>query len=286
MALDYCVGSASILGNRKKNEDSFGLFEAEDCVLMVVADGMGGHHGGDLASQTLVDTVGTLFKQQTKPIQQPHAFLRHIINQAHYAIIDRGYQCNPPLQPRTTCVLALIQHDMYWTAHVGDSRAYLLRGGQVLMRTRDHSLVEELMQIGRITAKQATRHPDRNMVTRCVGGELARAESSLAGPTALQLNDVILLCSDGLWGGVNEADLIGTLQRADLNQAAMTLANQAEINSYPRADNTTLIALRWQGWHQTIQAPPAINEPADGGDLVKAISTLEKVFAKYRDELK
>lgn len=289
MTMQYELGSVSCLGNRKKNEDSLGVFESSECLLLVVADGMGGHGGGEIASQTLVETLGHFFNRQIKPVPHPLIFLRHVIKEAHQAVIDRGYQHNPPLLPRATCAIALIQQGMLWTAHVGDSRAYLMRQNQTLFRTRDHSIVEELLQSGRINAKQAATHPERNMVTRCVGGELARAEPSLSGPTALEADDLLLLCSDGLWGAVNEADILLGLKRRNLDQAAFNLASQAELNNYPHADNTTLIALRWQGITETTQAEPEQPpEPAPGevGELDKAISTLKHVFAKYGNEIK
>lgn len=289
MTMQYDIGSVSCLGNRKKNEDSLGIFESPDCLLLVVADGMGGHGGGEIASQTLVKTLGHFFNRQIKPIPHPLVFLRHIIKEAHQAIIDRGYQHNPPLLPRSTCTIALIQQGMLWTAHVGDSRTYLIRQGQTVFRTRDHSIVEELLHSGRINAKQAATHPERNMVTRCVGGELARAEPSLSGPSTLEPGDMLLLCSDGLWGAVSEPDILLGLNRRNLDQAAFTLASQAEVNNYPHADNTTLIALRWQGLADTTQAEPEpAPEPAprEPDDLNKAISTLKHVFDKYGDELK
>lgn len=287
MSMDYQISHTSRLGNRRHNEDSLDTLESEDCLLLVLADGMGGHGGGKLASETLITHVRTLFGRSKKPVSNPHSFLRHIINEAHYAIIDSGYQCTPPLQPRTTCVLALIQQDMLWTAHLGDSRCYLIRNGQVNLRTRDHSIIEELLQLGRITPDQASTHPERNMVTRCVGGELSRAEASLSGPHPLQHEDVILLCSDGLWSGVTEHDLGQTLAQHTVDQAVQSLANQAEMQRYPSADNISLIALRWHG-HKTEPDTARIDTPvavAPQSELDQAISTLQKVMAQYEGEL-
>lgn len=287
MSMDYLICSTSRLGNRRHNEDSLATLESADSLLLVLADGMGGHGGGKLASETLINSVRTLFSRSKKPVSNPHSFLRHIINEAHYAIIDSGYQCTPPLQPRTTCVLALIQQDMLWTAHLGDSRCYLIRNGQVNLRTRDHSIIEELIQLGKITPEQASTHPERNMVTRCVGGELSRAEASLSGPHPLQPKDVILLCSDGLWSGVTDNDIGQTLRQHTLDQAVQSLANQAEMQRYPNADNISLIALHWHG-HKAVApvAPPEpATPPAPQTELDQAIATLHKVMTQYEGEL-
>jgi serine/threonine protein phosphatase PrpC len=136
----------------------------------------------------------------------------------------------------------------YW-AHVGDSRIYLLRGGRVAERTRDHSHVELLLRAGRITEHQAQDHPMRNYVECCIGGDPALPEMSLGGRRLLQAGDVLLLCSDGLWSGLKDDQITALSENGGrtLRERLADLGARAVYNTAPFADNTTAAAVRWLG---------------------------------------
>ena len=136
----------------------------------------------------------------------------------------------------------------YWV-HVGDSRVYQLRAGEVAARTRDHSHVELLVRAGRITERQAHDHPMRNYVECCIGGDPVLPEMSLSGRNVLLPGDVLLLCSDGLWAGLTDEQL-ATLSIGSgppLRDALASLGERALIGTAPFADNTTAAAVRWLG---------------------------------------
>lgn len=245
--MKYETGKANRLGNRSSNQDRFAIIERPGSVLLVLADGMGGHEGGLLAATTLVVKFTEAFRAAPLPLSDPAQFLRDVFTLAHHAVVGAGAGQDPPINPRTTGVACVVQDGQAWWAHIGDSRFYLFRGGHVVERTRDHSHVEGLVALGKISEKRARTHPQRNQITRCVGGNASKTpEVALNGPTPLELRDVVLLCSDGLWGGL-EDDVLA-VELADHNALASlvdTLAGQAEANSYPKCDNVSVVALRW-----------------------------------------
>jgi len=247
--MKYDIGKANRLGNRDSNQDRFAVIERPQSILLVLADGMGGHEGGLLAANSFVVKFTEAFRSAPSPLPDPGRFLREIFMLAHHAVVDAGARQDPPINPRTTGVACVVQNGHVWWAHVGDSRFYLLRGGNVLLRTRDHSHVENLLQQGKITEKRLKTHPQRNQITRCIGGNASRTpEPTVSEPALLELNDVVLLCSDGLWGGLND-DVIAVSLAETKSMAPLVehLAEQAELASYPKCDNISVAALRWLG---------------------------------------
>ncbi|MCF6210491.1 MAG: protein phosphatase 2C domain-containing protein [Gammaproteobacteria bacterium] len=243
--MNYQHTKTSRLGNRMSNEDRIGIAEVDGRVLLVLADGMGGYRGGQLASTALVNSMLRQFQQHRQTIAEPSAFLKVLIADAHRAVIRKGVEQYPPVEPRTTCVVCLIQHGHAWWAHVGDSRLYLFRDGSVLSRTRDHSKIESLLAAGKISERELKNHPQRNLVTRCVGDRKRPPISTFSEKTTLEKKDIFLLCSDGLWDALDDDYMAETLQQTTLNKAVDRLAYQAEFRSYPEADNISVIALRW-----------------------------------------
>ena len=134
----------------------------------------------------------------------------------------------------------------HW-AHLGDSRLYVMRDHHILMRTDDHSYVEHLRQQGLITSSQAQNHRLRNYVTRCLGGQSNHPVAELSEPFSLREQDIILLCSDGLWGPLSERTLVDVLHDKSLALPVTLerLVSQAENTSKPESDNVTAVVLRW-----------------------------------------
>lgn len=285
----YATGQANRLGNRANNQDRCLVVEREDAVLLAVADGMGGHARGDLAAQTFVDSLQRKFRNY-QGLEEPGQFLREAFQAAHQTIQRVGLAQKPPIEPLTTGVACLIQDGTALWAHVGDSRAYLIRHGKVELRTRDHTRVAELVDAGVITEQQARLHPLRNHVSLCLGGTVQPPPISIGPKIYLLPGDILLLCSDGLWSAVSEKRLINTLDAENLPQAIDELAGSAERSSYPQSDNVSGVALRWEATdpaeHRTetpiSEAPdhvPAKN-PVD-----RAIAEIHQALDEYANEM-
>jgi serine/threonine protein phosphatase PrpC len=231
------------LGNRTSNQDRIKILHAHGCVLLLLADGMGGHSGGDLAAQEMIDSIARSFYGQLLPTNYPENFLSKAVKQAHADIVKLGNLQTPPIQPRTTCVACLIQGQSACWAHVGDSRLYMIRDKQILTRTRDHTYVEDLYQHKAITEKEMLTHPMRNYVTQCLGGDPQPPPVTLSRHDDLQPGDIFLLCSDGLWGALPEREWLSVLARKPLEEALVEIAALAERMSYPHSDNISIVAI-------------------------------------------
>jgi serine/threonine protein phosphatase PrpC len=245
--MKYETAQISLLGNRKINQDRCLLLEAPDSILLALADGMGGHPRGEHAAQILMDISRKAFLTSRKPVANPRVFLSGLLDMAHHQILEFGEQQIPSIEPRTTGVLCLIQEGMAHWAHLGDSRLYVMRDNHILLRTDDHSYVEHLRQQGLLSSSQAHHHRMRNFVTRCLGGQNNRPVAELSDPFPLRERDIILLCSDGLWGPLSERTLVDALhdKSRPLPVTLEQLAGQAENTSKPESDNVTGVVLRW-----------------------------------------
>jgi len=287
------TASINRLGNHASNQDRCLVERLPEHVLLVVADGMGGHARGDLAAQTAVNSLARCFRHEPLPIADPAEFLKQALCTAHLEVVDAGRSHNPPITPRTTCVACLVQGDTAYWAHVGDSRLYLLRRGALLKRTRDHTPVEELLQSGLLTEEELRHHPLRNTVSRCLGGPPRFPEISLDQET-LHSGDTLLLCSDGLWSAIPEPELVVTAADGDLEENLNLLADVAETNSYPNSDNISAVALRWLAADGPRQAPePNAGHPdnaekssPDKDPLEQAIDDIHRAMLEYASEMK
>lgn len=287
----YELGQANRLGNRKSNQDRFAAIETDEGVLLVLGDGMGGQAFGEKAAQILVDTAQQHYLSAERPIKDPKPFLDNILRLAHHAIVAFGGKQTPPVNPGTTGVLCLVEDNKAVWAHVGDSRIYLFQNGLPLYRTTDHSYVELLYQKGEISRREQDSHPKRNQVTQCLGGGLTdEPEPEVSHAVALQVEDVLLLCTDGLWGAMDDA-LIGSklCGPGNLDDIINDMAEQAEQISYPHSDNISVLALRLlskaggNGNHDEGKQQDAIKE--GGGDpLESAIAEIEAVIKEYESE--
>lgn len=243
--MKYDVCKASRLGNRKTNQDRMGVVETRNAIMLVVADGLGGHAGGDLAAETVVNCAIRLFNSAKRPIRNPGVFINEIFLRAQREVLSLANACQPPLKAKSTCVISIIQEGFAYWGHLGDSRLYVIRGESVVNRTIDHSRVEDLYQRGLITEQEKATHPDKNLITRCIGSESRRPLPTIAPVFPLQRGDAILLCSDGLWSPLSDQDIINGLQNQNLNDAIEDLASDAEETSYPHSDNISVVGFRW-----------------------------------------
>jgi len=229
------VGSASDVGRaRRANEDA--LLRDEEAALFAVADGMGGHRAGDVASTTALDAVRAGYAGG--------AALDEAVRAANTAVFDKA-QADTDLRGMGTTVTAVhVEGERALLAHVGDSRAYLLRDGQLTRITDDHSLVEELVREGRLSPEEAAVHPQRSIVTRAVGVEETVEVDTYE--VDLRPGDRLLLCSDGLTSMVNESGIARVLRdRAEPQAAADALVVAA--NAAGGDDNITALVLDVEG---------------------------------------
>ena len=244
--MKYQLAYHSLAGGRATNQDRVVCAERDNAVLMVLADGLGGHEGGALAAEILTQTALRAFEAVRQPvITKPSAFLALTIMQAHKAIFARGQAQVPPISPRTTCVLCLVQNGYAYWAHVGDSRLYHFRNGQALTRTLDHTLTEQMHIDGLLSEEEMKRHPEKARLLKAVGGSHAPSVS-LGEETVLQRNDALLLCTDGLWEALSADELYGFLKYATLDEGVEEMLLAAEHRMKQRADNLSAICLRWQ----------------------------------------
>lgn len=289
--MHFTARQTTRIGNRSSNQDRSLVLADADGVLLAVADGMGGHARGDLAAQAFTDSLARRFHERD-PLQDPAEFLNQALQAAHRNIIAVGQAQRPPVAPLTTGVACLVSDGTAHWAHIGDSRLYLLRDGDVVFQTRDHTPLADMLEAGLLSERQARSHRLRNQVSRCLGDASTPPEPTL-GPTAwLQPGDVLLLCSDGLWSPLEPPQLQALTACEDLADCLETLAVTAEAHSYPHSDNVTAVALRWEGAGSGTEPAPEAGQGQGGShhddglsSLDRAIAAIEQAMADYEDEL-
>lgn len=280
--MKYQLATTCRLGNRKSNQDRFSVVETSEAIMMIVADGMSGHAEGKLAADTVVDSLVRSFNSTQFPHPAPHKFLEQILIIANKEVLEAGSKLSPPVTPRTTCVVCLVQQGSAIWAHVGDSRLYWIRQGAIVEQTTDHSRVEELYRQGLITAEQKLRHPQRNIVTQCIGSPKKPPKPSISQKTPLSSEDVLLLCSDGLWGQLPESQIAEGFTRNKIEFSLEKLAHDAELNAFPKSDNISAVAFHWLSNEKSTSS--AYKSPAenlddlnDGMDaMLKTLDEIEK----------
>lgn len=245
--MQFSVYQHSHIGGRKVNQDRMGYCFTRDALLLVLADGMGGHQHGEIASTIAMQTLSMMFQMGARPyIKKPERFLEEALQQAHRDILAYTARHGLPESPRTTVVACLVQHNCAVWAHCGDSRLYWVRRNRVLAQTRDHSHLEYLIAKGLASPAERATHPDRNKLYNCIGASTA-PRIELSRQASLEAGDVLLLCSDGLWSMVPDAEIVQKLATQTVVQAVPELVSMAVAIGGPRADNTTALAISWQG---------------------------------------
>ncbi len=242
----FTIYQESRQGGRANNEDRTTYCYSRDALLMVVADGMGGHHYGEIAAQIAVQTLSDTFQREARPLlADPFRFLQKAMTNAHHAILDYTSRHRLKDTPRTTCVACVVQENIAYWAHAGDSRLYMMRGSKTIAQTKDHSRIRLLIEEGMISEAQAAIHPDRNKIYSCLGSPTP-PEIEFSRKMPLEHGDILLLCTDGLWG-VLPGDMMTTaLKGANLLQAVPMLLNQAETRGGAHGDNLSVVAVRWE----------------------------------------
>jgi serine/threonine protein phosphatase PrpC len=243
------IAKQSLIGSRRHNQDRCQVLRSHNTVMLSIADGLGGHPRGDAAAQLLIDVAEHMFRTHEKPLQDPMRFMLRVVGKAHRSILRFGRRQRPPIEPRTTAVLAIVQDDTLYWAHVGDSRLYLVRNGHLLARTQDHTVVVTVPdKVGPV--------PQRTSLTRCLGGLEPPPTTTCAPPMALQQGDVVLLCTDGLWSQIPGNKLIAAFRDTQTSIAEQLQKISAIAHHDAHSDNVTAIALRWKGNGRGTPAQP------------------------------
>jgi serine/threonine protein phosphatase PrpC len=239
--MKFSVFQVSRRGGREKNEDRMGYCYTRESGLFVLADGMGGHPEGEVASQLALQIVSALYQKEARPIvKDVPAFLASALMAAHHQILRYASEKGMLDTPRTTLVAAIVQGTSATWIHCGDSRLYVARDGELLTRTRDHSYIEHKnASASKLTAM------NRNILFTCLGSP-TKPRFDVTGPITLQQGDKIMLCSDGLWGTLSDAEIVRQLSQQPVSEAVPELVERALRSGGARSDNVTAIALEWE----------------------------------------
>lgn len=229
---------------RELNEDSIYLERRAEKIaalgeLLVVADGMGGHDSGEVASQQAIETIAESY--YAEPKSNPTMALKRAIERANAIIFQRA-QREHRQGMGTTVVAAVRVADQLHVAHVGDSRIYLIRRGDIRALTRDHSLVAEQVEAGILTPEEAARHPHRNVISRAVGTAPQVEVEVAEAPLRLQSGDIVLLCSDGLTEHLSPSEILAVTRDKPPQAATQALIDAANVAG--GSDNISVIVVQ------------------------------------------
>jgi serine/threonine protein phosphatase PrpC len=263
----FSVYQISRKGGREKNEDRMGYCYTRDSGLFALADGMGGHPEGEVASQLALQTLAAMFQRDAKPVlADPLRFLHDAVIAGHHQLIRYATEKALIDTPRTTIVACVLQGNAAYWAHCGDSRLYLVRGDKLIARTRDHSYSELQETMAQMMPKGGDRF-NRNVLFTCLGSP-GKPVVDTVGPLILHKGDRLLLCSDGLWGSLSDDVITSHMASQSIADAVPELVEEALRIGGAKSDNVTVLSVEW--------------EAAADADAVQAISTQtlgEEVFA-------
>jgi PPM family protein phosphatase len=237
-------------GGRPRNEDAFGEWASERLYYCAIADGAGGHGGGDVAARIVVDTSLADLRFLTVDELPPDGErLKRALLHAHENIMEEQARGGEVADMRSTGLLLAIDRDRRTAAwaHCGDTRLYYFRGGVLDARTKDHSVVQEMMDAHLVSAEDARHHPRRNILLSALGTREGAEIASTGGTREVLAHDVLLLCTDGLWGYVDDASMIDSLAHASSSADWLNrMATQVRDTAPPGNDNFTALAI-WVG---------------------------------------
>jgi serine/threonine protein phosphatase PrpC len=263
----FTIFQESRKGSRSVNQDRIAYTYSRDTLLLVVADGMGGHAGGEIAAQIAVRLFIERFQQEATPIlKNPLTFLHETMVKAHAALGSYSAQFSMLETPRTTCVACIVQGGHAYWVHVGDSRLCLYRQGVLINQTRDHSKVQYLVDQGLLSASEVREHPDRNKVYSCLGG-MVDPVIDLSNRTPLRDGDIMVLCTDGLWGPIASDEIATWLTSTPILKAAPEMMREAERRGGADGDNLSAIVVRWGPETQVDEPSTTITETLGLGEF-------------------
>jgi protein phosphatase len=234
---------------RENNEDFCGTFaESGSRFLVAVADGVSGEEGGEIASRTAIEVTLKTYSESNAAWDVPKR-LHRAVQQANIDIHDRALVVTELRRMATTLTALVVDGPMAHVAHVGDSRLYLLRGGIIVQKTKDHTVAAERRRMGVLSAEKAKDHPGRSILTRSLGRELIAAVDRIAFP--LEGGDSLVVCSDGLYNVLADPEILEIADGKDPDTACAALLEAANSRGTP--DNLTAAMVRVTG---DVGAPP------------------------------
>jgi serine/threonine protein phosphatase PrpC len=279
--MKFSIAHDTRIGTRRSNQDRLGCWSTDQTLLMAVADGLGGHLHGEVAAELATALLATAFAREARPrLVDPGSFLQRSIAAAHAAILREADRRGLPDSPRTVLVACVIQDGYaHWT-HVGDSRLYLVREGRVVHRTRDHTVVQRLIDEGRIREEAVASHPERNRLLQCLGGYQSPRPEPVER-ARLERNDIVVLCSDGLWGPLTQRQLLHALAERELKDAIPELVTLAEHRAGRECDNVSIVAM---AWGEDAVPLPAAAVPQEPRTDIQDFTATDLDFLRMSDE--
>jgi PPM family protein phosphatase len=294
----FTIFQDSHQGDRKGNEDRLGYSYSRDVLLMVVADGMGGHMKGEVAAEIAVNEITRRFQHEARnKLRNPFDFLVSAINSAHRAIVSYAVEKNMLECPRTTCVACIVQNGVAFWAHAGDSRLYVLRAGKLVAATQDHSRVQQMIDAGALTVEGAATHPDRNKIYSCLGGVVPPL-IGVGKELDLKTGDSIVISTDGFWAQIPASLIASLLRKQDIVGLLPGLITEAYRRAGGDSDNISVVGMTWESQDDANVADTEImdtqfttssNTMELGGIVVPDDVTeedIEKAIAEIQDAIK
>ena len=297
----FTIFQDSRQGDRKGNEDRVGYSYSRDVLLMTIADGMGGHADGEVAAEIAVTEITRRFQQEARnKLRKPSEFLVSAILSAHRAIVSHAVAHNLLECPRTTIVACIVQNGSAYWAHAGDSRLYVLRRGNLVGFTQDHSRVQLMIDAGEITEEMAARHPERNKIFSCLGGVVPPQIAS-GRELPLEAGDTIILSTDGFWSQI-PANILGSmLRKQTLVELLPGLLAEAQRRARGESDNLSVVAMTWENQDdarlpdtrqmeedfasssnttEQLDVPGMVDEDVTDDDIERAINEIQEAIRK------
>ena len=280
--MKFSVYQVSRKGGREKNEDRMGYCYTRDSGLFALADGMGGHPEGEVASQMALQTLAAMFQREARPVlADPVRFLQEAIIAGHHQLLRYATERALMDTPRTTIVACLLQgRSAYW-AHCGDSRLYLVRGDKLIARTRDHSYSELQDTLSQVVPMG--ERFNRNVLFTCLGSP-GKPVVDTAGPLLMQPGDRVLLCSDGLWGSLSDTEITDQLAASPISDAVPELVERALRTAGEKSDNVTVLAVEWESAEDG-EASPQVSTESLGDEVFASTIQASLVGDAAPDEL-
>jgi len=243
--MKFSVFQGSRQGPRPYNQDRLAYSYSKDAILLVIADGMGGHRHGEVAAQLAVKMLMDAFQEQSATaIPNPADFLKQQILRIHHTIDAIREKHGLLESPRTTIVAAIIQFDHLYAAHVGDSRLYHFRDYKMIYKTEDHSVVQKMYRMGQLDTQSMMVHPQRHKIYNCLGSDKP-PEVELTVKHKLKNGDKLLLCTDGLWGAMSDAEINKMFHEGNVSDTIPRILELAETKAGPSGDNLSAIGFEW-----------------------------------------
>jgi len=245
MDTDWTYAQITNIGGRESNEDSIACVPMASGLMIVVADGLGGHGRGEMASKLLTD----IFSREAEAVSADADFLSGAFEKAQSGILDMQQAHHAPNEMKTTAAALLISYNTASWAHCGDTRVYHFQNNKLISRTLDHSVPQMLVLAGDIKEKHINNHPDRNKLLRVVGVEWDTPRYELSAPVELTNNTAFLLCTDGFWEYISAKSIVKFLkQTQNADDWLRLMVTEVERTARGRnMDNYTAAALRAKG---------------------------------------